>query len=269
MAQSRRRLNTEEKIKMSGVVESFHLTLGYGNIVGEDGVSYFIHQNNITTPLTSRGFRGLFTGQRVNFVPGTNNKGKPQAYKVEVPEWEQIPILPFTKVGAWTPSGDGFIDVTVDNRKTKHGIANHKAQPCAELPDGALLYHTGRNVGGFSFTLPERQLVVALGLDGKKNRVPNDAVPLDGTILVVRRRVEDRDQVDVKAVRFGKRYDCHKDQDTNIIIVEERLRIEDIPVDVTEAELAELMDVLFEGQVLLPYNKQFIPAILDAICRLK
>jgi cold shock CspA family protein len=271
MAQSqvRRRPQQAAALKIEGRVEAFHATLGYGNIKGDDGVSYFVHQNDIDTQLTNRGFRGLFPGQHVEFVPGTNNKGRPQAYKVEVPGWSQLPLLPFKEVGAWTPYDDHLIHVAIDNRRTRHGISNQEAQPCAELPDGTLLYYTGRDVRGFSFTLPERKLVVALGLDNNKNVVPNNAVPLDGTILIVRRRADDRNRVDITALRFGKRHDNHHGRDTNILIVEERLSLEDVPEDVTETDLSEMMDVLFEGQVLLPYNKQFIPAILQAISSLQ
>ncbi|MEN9852193.1 MAG: Cold-shock DNA-binding domain [Candidatus Parcubacteria bacterium] len=268
-SQVRRRPQQESGLKTKGRVEAFHMTLGYGNIVGEDGVSYFVHQSNITTPLTNRGLRGLIEGQLVEFVPCTKKANKPQAYEVEVPRWKQIHLLPFKEVDAWTPYDDGVVSVTIDNRGTRHGVSNQEAQPCAELPNGTLLYYTGRRVSGFSFTLPQRHLVVALGLDNEKNVVANDAVPLDGTILIVRRRVDDRNHINIKAVRFGKRHDEYGGRDTNILIVEERLALDDIPADVIEPELEELMDVLFEGQVLLPYNKQFIPAILEAISRLK
>lgn len=251
------------KPRIIGKVESFHMTLGFGNILGDDGVNYFVHQSDITSKLTDVGFRGLKSGQTVDFKPGINQKtSKPQAFAVSVSESSPIELLPADEVGVWEPQ-KGILDIKLDGR---NGSVATNISPCVRFGTSDI-YHTSGTPTGLKFTLPEGQRVVAVGLDAKKNIVSDDAVPLAGTVLVVRR--VSGGMVNATAYRFGYRYDVEFGARADIIIVETRLEIFSFPEDSTASELEKLIEVTFGGQTLQRYNLEFVPAILAATKRFK
>lgn len=56
---------------MEGTVKWFSAEKGYGFIVGEDKVDYFVHFSHIT----GGGYKNLDEGQRVYFDPDENDRG--------------------------------------------------------------------------------------------------------------------------------------------------------------------------------------------------
>jgi len=70
-------VRVQEPVQFVGIVETFDTHRGYGFIVGEDGISYHLHNSEVLdgrTPLA---------GDRVRFYAGTR-QGRPRACHVNV-----------------------------------------------------------------------------------------------------------------------------------------------------------------------------------------
>ena len=63
--------------KLEGIVESYDHSRGYGFIMGEDGISYHLHNSEILNS------RYPLQGEKVNFYAGIR-LGKPRACHIEV-----------------------------------------------------------------------------------------------------------------------------------------------------------------------------------------
>lgn len=59
-------------MRINGTVMWFSETKGYGFVKGDDGICYFAHFKNIN----ESGYKTLYRGQRVNFIPATGEKGE-------------------------------------------------------------------------------------------------------------------------------------------------------------------------------------------------
>lgn len=57
---------------MQGKIKWFDIKKGYGYIVGEDGIDYFVHHSNIETGRTYTGFND---NDEVEFLVTKNKKG--------------------------------------------------------------------------------------------------------------------------------------------------------------------------------------------------
>lgn len=57
--------------RLHGTVKWWNEKLGFGYILGDNQVDYFIHYKNIK----EKGIKNLFRGQRVNFFPKLSDKG--------------------------------------------------------------------------------------------------------------------------------------------------------------------------------------------------
>ena len=69
---------------LKGTVKWFDVRKGFGFIVDEDGIDYFVHFSEIQ----EEGFRRLREGQRVNFEPGEDDQKRSIAKSVTVEEQE-------------------------------------------------------------------------------------------------------------------------------------------------------------------------------------
>lgn len=69
-------------VMLKGTVKWFDVRKGFGFIVDEDGIDYFVHFSEIQ----EKGFRRLREGQRVRFEPGEDDKKRSVAKSVTVEE---------------------------------------------------------------------------------------------------------------------------------------------------------------------------------------
>lgn len=67
---------------LKGTVKWFNVRRGYGFIVDDDGIDYFVHFSEIQ----EEGFRRLREGQKVSFEPGEDDKKRSVAKSVTVEE---------------------------------------------------------------------------------------------------------------------------------------------------------------------------------------
>lgn len=70
---------------MKGTVKWFDVRKGFGFIVDEDGMDYFVHFSEIQ----AEGFRRLRNGQTVVFEAGEDTKGRSVAKTVTVVDTEE------------------------------------------------------------------------------------------------------------------------------------------------------------------------------------
>ena len=66
--------------KMTGTAAWFSEAKGYGFIIGEDGEQYFVHFSEIKLD----GFKILYEGQKVEFEPEKDRRGRNKATNVRI-----------------------------------------------------------------------------------------------------------------------------------------------------------------------------------------
>ena len=69
---------------LKGTVKWFDVRKGFGFVVDEDGIDYFVHFSEIS----GEGFKRLREGQKVTFEPGEDDKKRSVAKSVTVEEQE-------------------------------------------------------------------------------------------------------------------------------------------------------------------------------------
>lgn len=69
---------------LKGEVKWFDVRKGFGFVVDEDGIDYFVHFSEIS----GDGFKRLREGQKVTFEPGEDDKKRSVAKSVTVEEQE-------------------------------------------------------------------------------------------------------------------------------------------------------------------------------------
>lgn len=69
-------------MELRGTVKWFDVRKGFGFIMDEDGMDYFVHYSEIQ----GEGFKRLRNGQRVTFETGEDGKGRSIAKKVSIVE---------------------------------------------------------------------------------------------------------------------------------------------------------------------------------------
>lgn len=262
--------------RMVGICQVFSLVNGFGNILGADGKSYFVHQNSIAQPFTDHGFCGLIPGMTVTFVPKQTDKGL-QAEIVLIEEYKGLSWAPLKMEPriAGNDSGysnvwealDGKINVIVSSN---NGVVSNNVQPALLIPETeTAVFHTNPSTKSLVFTLPSDRDTSALALDKDKKPVAPDSVPLGGFILLAKRK--QNGDIFVVVRRFGKRYDkiasLNGDLQTNVVIVEQRLFLELGPAPVAAEVEAAIRDQA--DDVLVEHTVDFVPAIMNAIAGLR
>lgn len=257
--------------RTSGTVSVFSHVNGYGNIVGEDGQSYFVHQMSIESQFTNVGFRALQPGMEVTFESYKGAKGL-EARKV-VHNYGSYTLPKRVRQGEgqnfWHAEG-GVLYVHIEGR---NGLVKDGVEPALLMEAEQVAYFytdTGINkLSHLSFRLPATKMVAAVALDPKKQLVAADEVPFGGFIVIAKKAV--RGMVTYTIRRFGKRFDKQNlhgsDVYTNMVIVEQRLK-GTVPQGASIEEIEACIRKEHEGSFLLDYDAEFAPAIKAAMDRI-